>query len=215
VTSVPAEGGEQARRPDLEPVCVLDAVVCVHFSGANLNRVLTTALDHAGWVILVPEEVCDEVRGKDHKYPGLEKRWAALERSRYMRVLPRLVMTRQADARTITVLEELREAEFEQAMRQPKDLGECVVVAHGVNLQEQGHDVTLLMDDHGGRTIAAQHGLTYATIEDVLALAVDAGCFASLQDLTKAYERLQEFGSGLPAFRHTHLGDAFRTWTAS
>ncbi|HEY9437613.1 MAG TPA: hypothetical protein VIS29_02985, partial [Streptomyces sp.] len=95
------------------------------------------------------------------------------------------------------------------------DLGECVVVAHGVNLQEQGHDVTLLMDDHGGRTIAAQHGLTYATIEDVLALAVDAGCFASLQDLTKAYERLQEFGSGLPAFRHTHLGDAFRTWTAS
>ncbi|MGK5450131.1 hypothetical protein [Streptomyces radiopugnans] len=61
---------------------MLDAVVCVHFAGANLNRVLTAALEYAEWTILVPQEVCDEIRGKDRKYPGLERRWAALESSR-------------------------------------------------------------------------------------------------------------------------------------
>ncbi|WP_406144391.1 hypothetical protein [Streptomyces sp. NBC_01012] len=198
--------------PTQDSVCVLDAVACVHFAGANLNRVLTTALAHAGWVILVPQEVCDEIRGKERKFPGLEKRWAALERSPYVRVLPRLEMTRPSDLRVITVLEELRDAEFERALLQRKDLGECVVVAHGVGLREQGHDVTLLMDDHGGQTMAAERGLAYATIEDVLVLAVDAGCFATGQDLMKAYARLQEFGSGLPDYRRTALPGAYRTW---
>lgn len=203
-------GGRGA--PEEDPVCVLDAVVCVHFAGANLNRVLTAALAFAGWVILVPEEVCDEVRGKDRKYPGLEKRWAALERSSYITVLPRLELGRESDARVIGVFEELRQTEFEQAARQRKDLGECVVVAHGVHLREQGHDVTLLMDDGGGQTMAAQHDLVIATIEDVLAIAVHAGCFASLEMLTKAYGQLQAYGSGMPPLGQTALPAVFRNW---
>ncbi|WP_406407707.1 hypothetical protein [Streptomyces sp. NBC_01643] len=212
MTGFAGEEGDEENAPGEEAVCVLDAVVCVHFAGANLNRVLTAALSFAGWVILVPGEVCDEVRGKDRKYPGLEKRWAALERSPYIKVLPKLELTRQSDARVIGVLEELRQAEFEQAVQQRKDLGECVVVAHGVHLREQGHDVTLLMDDGGGQAMAAQRDLTVATIEDVLALAIHAGCFATLEELAKAYEQLLGYGSGLPVLRHTTLGAEFRRW---
>ncbi|CAL9505919.1 hypothetical protein SUDANB106_03560 [Streptomyces sp. enrichment culture] len=191
---------------------MLDAVVCVHFAGANLNRVLTAALEYAEWTILVPQEVCDEIRGKDRKYPGLERRWAALESSRYVRVLPRLVIGEASQARAVQVLEALRDAEFEQAIRRPKDLGECVVVAQGVRLREQGHQVTLLMDDRGGLAMAADWDLTCATIEDVLVLAVHAGCFRTVEELARAYRKLQEYGSGLPGFRDTLLGAAFRHW---
>jgi hypothetical protein len=195
-----------------DPVCVLDAVVCVHFAGASLNRVLTAALAYAGWVILVPQEVCDEIRGKESKYPGLQKRWAALESSPHIRVLPRLEIGEASQARVIEVLEDLRQAEFEQAVRRRRDLGECVVVAHGVHLQEQGHQVTLLMDDAGGQLMAAHRNLICATIEDVLVLAIHAGCFASVDQLAETYRKLQTYGSGLPDLRHTVLRDSFRLW---
>jgi hypothetical protein len=48
VSVVPEEGDEEENAPGEDPVCVLDAVVCVHFAGANLNRVLTAALGYAG-----------------------------------------------------------------------------------------------------------------------------------------------------------------------
>ncbi len=64
--------------------------MCVHFAGANPNRVLVAALESMEWVILVPAEVCDEIVRKDAKYPGLRKRWLALERSDRIRVLPAL-----------------------------------------------------------------------------------------------------------------------------
>jgi len=212
VSVVPTGGDEEENAPGEDPVCVLDAVVCVHFAGANLNRVLTAALGYAGWLILVPQEVCDEIRGKESKYPGLQKRWAALERSPHIRVLPRLEIGEKSRARVIEVLEELRQVEFEQAVRQRKDLGECVVVAHGVHLQEQGHSVTLLMDDAGGQLMAARQSLICATIEDVLVLAINAGSFADIEQLTEAYRKLQAYGSGLPDIRHTVLRDSFRLW---
>lgn len=183
-----------------EDTCILDAVVCVHFAGVNLNRVLVSALESMGWVIRVPGEGCDEVARKDAKYPGLRKRWLALERSDRIRVLPALEIG-TAPARIIEVLEEIRDLEFDHALRQSRDLGECVVVAHGVHLTEQGHEVTLLMDDGGGRRLADEWSLPHLTIEDVLVLAVHAGCFETLDALKRAYRRLQEFGSGLPDFQ--------------
>lgn len=62
------ETGESENNP--EPAAsILDAVVCVHFAGANLVDVLLRALDFAGWQIHVPHEVCEEVKGKDLKFP--------------------------------------------------------------------------------------------------------------------------------------------------
>ncbi|MFC9849864.1 PIN domain-containing protein [Streptomyces prasinus] len=197
-----------------EDACILDAVVCVHFAGANLNRVLVTALESMEWVILVPAEVCDEIVRKDAKYPGLRKRWLALERSDRIRVLPALEIG-SAPARVVEVLEEIRDLEFDQALRRSRDLGECVVVAHGVHLSEQGHEVTLLMDDAEGRQLADEWALQHLTIEDVLVLAVHAGCFDTLDTLKQAYHRLRQFGSGLPDFPRTPLMEHYREWEAA
>ncbi|MBP0459496.1 hypothetical protein [Streptomyces montanisoli] len=196
------------RRAD---ACILDAVVCVHFAGANLNRVLVAALESMEWVILVPAEGCDEIARKDAKYPGLRKRWLALERSDRIRVLPALEIA-SAPARVVEVLEEIRDLEFDQALRRSRDLGECVAVAHGVHLSEQGLEVTLLMDDAEGRQLADEWSLQHLTIEDVLVLAVHAGCFDTLDALKQAYRRLQQFGSGLPDFPGTALVGHYREW---
>ncbi|PWG12309.1 hypothetical protein DF268_17075 [Streptomyces sp. V2] len=212
--SVPHEPAEdETSAGGREDTCILDAVVCVHFAGANLNRVLITALESMGWVILVPAEVCEEIVRKDAKYPGLRKRWLALERSDRVRVLPALELC-TAPGRVVAVLEEIRDLEFEQALQESRDLGECVVVAHGVHLAEQGHAVTLLMDDAGGRRLADRWRLPHLTIEDVLVVAVHAGCFPTLDDLKQAYQQLQRFGSGLPDFGRTPLAEDFRDWSS-
>lgn len=213
--SFPQEPVAEENAPgEREDTCILDAVVCVHFAGANLNRVLVTALESMEWVILVPAEVCDEIVRKDAKYPGLRKRWLALERSDRIRVLPALEIG-SAPARVVEVLEEIRDLEFDQALRRSRDLGECVVVAHGVHLSEQGHEVTLMMDDAEGRQLADEWALQHLTIEDVLVLAVHAGCFDTLDALKQAYHRLQQFGSGLPDFPRTALTEYYREWSAA
>ncbi|MFD3734112.1 hypothetical protein [Streptomyces sp. NPDC058632] len=213
--SFPQEPVAEENAPgEREDACILDAVVCVHFAGASLNRVLVTALESMEWVILVPAEVCDEIVRKDAKYPGLRKRWLALERSDRIRVLPALEIG-SAPARVVEVLEEIRDLEFDQALRRSRDLGECVVVAHGVHLSEQGHEVTLMMDDAEGRQLADEWALQHLTIEDVLVLAVHAGCFDTLDVLKQAYHRLQQFGSGLPDFPRTALTEYYREWSAA
>ncbi|MFJ6216950.1 hypothetical protein ACIQGZ_27015 [Streptomyces sp. NPDC092296] len=206
-------GGDGAGAGAADALCVLDAVVCVHFAGANLVPVLTTALASAGFTLLVPQEVCDEVRRKDAKYPGLAKRWAALERSRQVQVLPRLELA-TAPARVIDVLEEIRDLDFEQALLDSRDLGEHVVIAQGVHLKEQGRAVALLIDDGGGQRAARRWDMDILTMEDVLMLALYAGRFAALDDLRGAYRRLREYGDGLPDFQQTALPAAFRAWVA-
>ena len=205
------EEGEPSPDGQGDQLCVLDAVVCVHFAGANLASVLTRALASVQLTLLVPQEVCDEVRRKDAKYPGLARRWAALERSRFIQVLPKLELD-TAPVRVIDVLEEIRDLDFEQALLDSRDLGEHVVIAHGVYLKEQGFSVALLIDDHGGQRTAQRWEMTILTMEDVLTLAIHAGCFTALDDLRRAYRKLQEYGSGLPDFRHTALPNNFSRW---
>ena len=171
------------------------------------------ALESMGWVILVPAEVCDEVARKDAKYPGLRKRWLALERSDRIRVLPALEVD-TAPARIVEVLEEIRDLEFDQALRQSRDLGECVVVAHGVHLAEQGHEVTLLMDDGGGQRLADEWSLPHLTIGGCPGARRLRGVFKTPAALKQRYRRLQEFGSGLPDFPRTPLAEHFPKWDA-
>lgn len=83
------ENGNGESASDAEsPVSLLDAVVCVSFAGAHLVDILLRALDFAGRQIQVPHEVCEEVKGKDVKFPGLHRRWSAVEHSSRITVLP-------------------------------------------------------------------------------------------------------------------------------
>lgn len=195
----------------VEEICILDAVVCVHFVGANLQRILTRSLEAAGLVLLVPQEVCDEIAGKDRKYPGLAQRWARLEASQFIRVLPRLTAV-DAPARVVEVIEQIRGLEFEQAVRRRRDLGEVVVISHAVHLSEQGHHVIALIDDQEGQHLASRWGLEVLTIEDVLAIAINLGLFPTVGRLREVYEKLRAYGDGLVPFPKSGLGEHHDLW---
>ncbi|MET9615416.1 hypothetical protein [Kitasatospora indigofera] len=200
-----------AQRAGEGPFCILDAVVCVHYVGANLHRLLIKVLTAAQLVLLVPQEVCDEVEGKRHKYPQIGDRWRRLTQSSVVQILPALLAA-DAPARVVEVLEDIRGLQAEQALRQRRDLGEAVVVAHGVHLQEQGHEVYVAIDDQGGQNLAADHDLTVLTIEDTLTLAIDGGHFATEGELKKTYKKLRGFGDGMLPYERTDLSETYRKW---
>ncbi|MFG1957556.1 hypothetical protein [Nonomuraea sp. NPDC049028] len=196
--------------PD-DDICILDAVICVHFTGANLHPILIDVLTRAGLILLVPQEVCREIAGKDRKYPGLRQRWARLEASDRIRVLPELEVA-TAPPRVVEVIEEIRGLELEQAIRARRDLGEVVVVAHSVHLAEQGHEVIAAIDDQEGQRLAARWCIPVLGIEDVLSLAIQLGHFPTLTDLRQAYTRLRQYGDGLLPLEKTGLLDTHQQW---
>ncbi|MEU5344463.1 hypothetical protein AB0H18_27120 [Streptomyces sp. NPDC020766] len=204
---------EDASLEQREPVCILDAVICVHFVGANLQRLLVDVLRKADLVLLVPQEVCDEVTHKDRKYQGLKLRWTRFTNSDCVEVLPAL-QAQSAPDRVVEVFVEVRGRQLEDALRESKDLGEAVVVAHGVHYQDQGHEVLVAIDDQGGQALAAERDLQIITVEDVLGLAVEFGKFSAEGDLKKAYEKLRKFGDGLPSYGQTPLPIRFKEWRA-
>ncbi|MFC8450440.1 hypothetical protein [Kitasatospora sp. NPDC057223] len=209
------DGAAEIGRPlHAESLCILDAVICVHFVGAGLHRLLIDVLRRAGLTLLVPQEVCDEVAGKSRKYPQITNPWNRLTASTVVRVLPPLLAV-DAPARVIEVLEDIRGFQAEQALRKRKDLGEAVVVAHGVHFQEQGHEVYVAIDDQGGKAIATQHNLTVLTIEDVIELAIAFGHFPNEGDLKTAYRKLRGYGDGLPSYDCTDLHGSYTKWRAA
>ncbi|MGW4642278.1 hypothetical protein ACWEN6_27450 [Sphaerisporangium sp. NPDC004334] len=194
-------------------ICVLDATVCIHFVGANLQSILIDALAGAGLVLKVPKEVCDEVAGLGRKYPELRQRWAKLESSRWIHVLPRVELA-TAHPRVIEVIEDIRGLELEQALSIRRDLGELIVIAHCVHLAEQGQEVMALIDDQGGQGLAGRWGVEVLTIEDVLHLAIDKGHFPTLFALRSAYERLRNYGDGMLPLEISGLLEAHKQWAA-
>ncbi|GGL13008.1 hypothetical protein Sme01_20260 [Sphaerisporangium melleum] len=196
-----------------EEICILDAVVCVHFVGANLQSILIDVLHSSGLVLQVPEEVCDEVAAKDRKYPGIRQRWARLQASDHIKVLPR-VEVETAQPRVVEVIEEIRGMEIEEAVLVRRDLGEVIVIAHCVHLAEQGWNVTALIDDQGGQHIAARWNVPVLTIEDVLTLAIHRGHFPGRADLRRVYDKLREYGDGMLPLEKSGLIEEHQQWAA-
>ncbi|MEV5457062.1 hypothetical protein AB0L17_01930 [Streptomyces cellulosae] len=202
---------EAASSEQQESVCILDAVICVHFVGANLHRLLVDVLKKAELTLLVPQEVCDEVARKDRRYRGLKLRWTRLEQSRHVRVLPALE-ARTAPTRVVEVFEDVRGRQLEDALRDSRDLGEAVVVAHGVHYQDLGHEVLVAIDDQGGQALATERDLEVITVEDVLVMAIEFGHFRNEGELKKDYEKLRGFGDGLPPYARTPLSISYKEW---
>jgi hypothetical protein len=204
---------EGASSDQQDQICILDAVICIHFAGANLTRLLVSVLKQASLTLLVPQEVCDEVARKDRKYSGLRLRWTRLEQSDHIRVLP-AIEARTAPTRVVEVFTDVRGRQFEDALRDSKDLGEAVVVAHGVHYQDLGHEVYVAIDDQGGQALAAERDLQIITVEDVLTMATEFGHFRNEGELKKTYAKLRSFGDGLPPYAGTVLSTSYKEWRA-
>lgn len=192
---------------------IMDAGPGINFLSLHQERLLFGALG----ALCVPEVVREEIVRKASQ----EQRFAAAADvlaklpDRLLHVLPDDV----SDDLSAAVLSICGMA-LEQRTRISKDLGEIMVIAHAVVAAETGDDITVLIDDRGGRDIAArqaqrlnrmrEQGRTVGRLSilgtpTVLERAAGGPYLPDRSAMRSLYNRLRALDDGLPPLGSTNL----------
>lgn len=128
---------------------IMDAGPGINFFSLNRERLLFSALGP----LAVPEIVEQEIRRKARQ----DRRFAAAERV-LSKVPTRLLEILSDDVTDdlAAVVQRIAGMPMVERIRSNKDLGETMVVAHAVVAAERGEQVIVLIDDSGGRAVAAR-----------------------------------------------------------
>lgn len=126
---------------------IIDAGPGLNFLSIHKERLLIAILGPFS----APESVQGEVLRKsqqDERFRAAATVWRKLT-TRWIEILPD-----DATPELATVVQRVSGLPMDERSRQPKDLGETMVIAHAVVAAESGHSVTILIDDGPGATIA-------------------------------------------------------------
>ncbi len=194
---------------------VIDAGPAINFFATNNERILLGAL---GGYVSAPETVAREVAHKarsDNRFTAAVSVWAKLE-----------------NANRITILNDDVTPELERAvsritglpmverLKQRRDLGEIMVIAHASRLAEAGDSVVILIDDANGQAVAqseqrrldrlgttqpAVGSIALITTTDVLAQVACTPFIPDRNRMISVYRQLKECDDGLVAIGQTHL----------
>jgi hypothetical protein len=85
---------------------------------------------------------------QDERFRAAGTVWRKLT-ARWIQILPD-----DATPELAAVIQRVSGLPMDERRRQPKDLGETMVIAHAVAAAESGQSVTVLMDDGPGATVA-------------------------------------------------------------
>ncbi len=163
--------------------------------------------------LLVPREVANEIEDKSSgvkKFARAGRLFNGLVRDSKFEILESDAHNDEVLVRAIKLVSRLPPTSL--LTRRRKDLGETMVVAHAIKLRDAGMEVTLVIDDQGGKVLAKTHGFeTIGTIR-ILALAAKAGR-ADRSEIKKIYERLrpsngaEPMDDGLPHWNNSGLNN--------
>ena len=134
-----------------DPV-IVDAGPALNFFSINKERLLLDAIGK----IAAPETVAGEIRRKalrDARFKAAADVWTKLEQTAWLDVLSDAVTPELASA-----VQRITRIPMAERLRQGKDLGEVMVLAHAAVQAETGRDVVVLIDDAGGARLAAIEG---------------------------------------------------------
>lgn len=194
---------------------IMDAGPGINFFSLNKERLLFGTLG----ALAVPEVVEQEILRKAHQ----DHRFAAAER--VLHKVPQRLLEVLSDDVTDDLaasVHRITGKPIEQRVRSSKDLGETMVIAHAAMAAERGDRVIVLIDDGGGRQMAANEagrlqrlqtaGRSVGQIDlisTVTVLRKAAGREhlpdrASMRDL---YARLRQLDDGLLPLESTGLMD--------
>ncbi|WP_240690549.1 MULTISPECIES: hypothetical protein [unclassified Amycolatopsis] len=153
---------------------IIDAGPSLNFLSVNQERLLIRVLGP----LSVPETVQGEVLRKaqqDTRFRAAEATWHKLT--------PKWVQVLSDDPtpELAAVVERITRLPLLQRLRQPRDLGELMVVAHAVVAAESGRTVRVLIDDGQGARLAAAEA---ARLERLRAQAKPVGTVERVSTLT-------------------------------
>jgi hypothetical protein len=201
---------------------IIDAGPGLNFLSIHKERLLIAVLGPFS----APETVQGEVLRKsqqDDRFRAAATVWRKLT-TRWIQILPD-----DATPELATVVQRVSGLPMNERRRQPKDLGETMVIAHAVVAAETGQSVTILMDDGPGATIATSEisrlrrlassgqpvgSITLASTLTVLGRAVGTEHLPDRAAMRDTYKRLRELDDGLPPIEDTDLL-APKFWPAS
>jgi hypothetical protein len=192
---------------------IIDAGPGLNFLSINKERLLIAVLGP----LSAPETVQAEVLRKsqqDHRFRAAATVWRKLN-ANWIQVL-----SDDATPELATVVHRVSGLPIHERRKQPKDLGETMVIAHAVVAAESGQSVTIVIDDGPGASIATSeirrlqrllssgHPVGSITLASTLTILGRAACTEHLPDRTAmrdTYNRLRGLDDGLPPIENTDL----------
>ncbi|OHV48906.1 hypothetical protein [Pseudofrankia sp. BMG5.36] len=192
---------------------VIDAGPALGFLAINKERLLISVLGR----LSAPETVAAEVLRKsrsDGRFRAAEAVWQKLTPN-WIEILPDDV-TPELSA----VVARITRLPMRQRMKESKDLGETMVIAHAVVAAEAGATVTVLIDDGAGAAMATSErrrlerlrlqgrpvgGLRLVSTLTVLERAAGGKHIPDRATMRTIYTRLRDHDDGLPPIERTGL----------
>lgn len=192
---------------------VIDAGPALNFLSINKERLLIATMGK----LSAPEAVQTEVfrkAGQDARFRRAEVTWRKLTPT-YIDVL--------ADDPTedlARVVNRITNQRMDERLKQSRDLGETMVIAHAVAAAEAGADVIVLIDDGRGAQTATREiqrlrrlraagrsagSITLASTVTVLTRAVGMQYIGDRGEMRELYRRLRGLDDGLPPIEKTDL----------
>lgn len=193
---------------------IIDAGPALNFFASHQERLLYRVLGS----LSCPETVVAEIERKAAR----DRRFApaqAVLRKQPDRLWRKLYDSAE-DSELVACVERITKMPFSERMKQRKDRGELMVIAHAVVLAESGAEVFVIVDDGDGRRFAAREQerlnrmrRSDATVGkifvigtvDIVGRAVKQGFIETKSDLQKVYAKLKELDDGLVPIRDTGL----------
>lgn len=192
---------------------IIDAGPGMNFLSINKERLLIAVLGP----LSAPETVQGEVLRKsrqDDRFRAAATVWRKLTPN-WIQVLPDDTTPELA-----TVVQRISGLPMDERRKQPKDLGETMVIAHAVVAAESGQPVTILMDDGPGAVIATSEisrlqrlvssgrpvgSITLASTLTILGRAAGTEHLPNRAAMRDTYSRLRGLDDGLPPIENTDL----------
>lgn len=196
-----------SRRP------IIDAGPGLNFFSINKERLLLGTLGP----LCAPETVRDEILRKakaDRRFAAAQTVWSKLP-ERLMQV-----MSDDEVPALAAVVHRISRLPMSERLKQRRDLGETMVIAHAIVAAEAGESVTVLIDDGAGAKIAT---LEIARLQRKRARGDRVGTLRLIRTLTvleraagsehlpdraamrDTYERMRRLDDGLPPIDSTSL----------
>lgn len=187
---------------------LLDAGPALNFLAVSQQDILIKLASRWGTVLHVPERVHEEILAKASNDSRFQ-RTPAVATWRTLHAAARVVILSD-DITDSRLLEEavsrVSDRDAHDRVRQGKDLGEIMVLAHASVLAQAGADVGILMDETDGRRRAAAElrwlverncpgRLSVWATEQVLRGAQSAGWIPQWEEV---YDKMRPFDDGLP-----------------
>lgn len=201
------------------PDAVIDAGPALTFlARSDTTRILFTGLGVTGSGLLAPEQVDMEVRrksGRDKtRFGACAAKWSQIA------AVGRLtILSDDETPELAAAVHRLVKMPMSRRMREQKDLGELLVIAHASVRAEAGADVAVLIQEHDGTQMAHVEAqriqrlpspgrLRVWDTPSILRRAIGSEYLPSRGAMKAIYERLRTLDLALPPIGETNLLDA-------